>query len=67
MAKKIKISESQYNTLQKYLVETPYDEVYKSIKVDDIIEIENKGNISKYKVMYLVVIKMLFYLGNTKC
>jgi hypothetical protein len=49
MAKKIKISESQYNTLQKYLVETPYDEVYKSIKVDDIIEIENKGNISKYK------------------
>jgi hypothetical protein len=33
------------------LVETPYDEVYKSIKVDDIIEI-NKGNISKYKVMY---------------
>jgi hypothetical protein len=33
-----------HNILQKYLVETPYDEVYKSIKVDDIIE---NGNISK--------------------
>jgi hypothetical protein len=47
MAKKLKVNHNIIHT--KYLVETPYDEVYKSIKVDDIIEIENKGNISKYK------------------
>ena len=52
MKRKIKITESQYNTLKQSLVETPFDKLAKStIKVGDIIEINDSGKKSSFKVL----------------
>ena len=52
MKKKLIITESQYTELKKRLVETPFDELTKTvIKVGDIIEIETNKRVFVYKVI----------------
>ena len=52
MNKKLIITESQYAELKKRLVETPFDELIKTvIKVGDVIEIEQNNKIYLYKVI----------------
>ena len=52
MKKKLIITESQYAELKKRLVETPFDELIKTvIKVGDVIEIEQNNKIYLYKVI----------------
>ncbi|CAK0741610.1 hypothetical protein CCP3SC1AL1_1140004 [Gammaproteobacteria bacterium] len=50
MKKKLIITESQYIKLQEFLFETPYRRLYSKIQENDVIEIINKGVISKFKV-----------------
>ena len=52
MKRKIKITESQYNKLKQSLVETPFDKLAKNtIKVGDVIEINDSGKKSSFKVL----------------
>jgi hypothetical protein len=52
MNKKVKITESQYNNLMKLLVESPFDQMTKSIiKEDDIVKISWKNISMKFKVV----------------
>ena len=50
MKRKLIITESQYIKLQEFLFETPYRRLYSKIQENDVIEIINKGVISKFKV-----------------
>jgi hypothetical protein len=52
MNKKIIITESQYERLQKMLVETPFDQMLKNnIEVGDVIRITWKGSQSNFEVI----------------
>lgn len=52
MNKKIIITESQYERLQKMLVETPFDQMLKNnIEVGDVIRITWKGSESNFEVI----------------
>ena len=52
MAKKIKITESQYNNLKQFLVETPFSVLVKNtVKVGDIIKIKIGNLTNDYKVV----------------
>lgn len=52
MNKKLIITESQYERLQKLLVETPFDEMVKNtIEVGDVVSITWKGSKNNFKVI----------------